>query len=290
MLFNFLGTLALSIPFIPSRQATSDTQSRALSYSTQVTVQLVVAREPRPKQPDEKTSPAPVAPAAPQAPLASRTFTGLLQLRSPDSARIAAYDDKRTLRQVLTINAQTAVLWQAATKPGQPSLYKELPFVGREDSGASGGKDRLTFLLSKTSLLDPLSAYILAGDNPRPILERDGVTTWTTRPDSTMPDGTPITIVMATDDKDPSRGKPRRTYVFAYGKADKLLRRFYSEIYQPDGTVKKRTETFTNVQLNPNLPESTFAFVPPPGSRLPALPSARLPATAPRLLAARERP
>ncbi|WP_309694114.1 hypothetical protein [Armatimonas sp.] len=42
-------------------------------------------------------------------------------------------------------------------------------------------------------------------------------------------------------------GKPRRTYVFAYGKQDKLLRRFYSEVLQPDGTVKKRTETFTNV-------------------------------------------
>ncbi len=72
---------------------------------------------------------------------------------------------------------------------------------------------------------------------------------------------------MATDDKDPNRGKPRRTYVFAYGKQDKLLCRFYSEIYQPDGTVKKRTKTFTNVQLNPPLDERLFAFIPPPGSQ-----------------------
>ena len=59
----------------------------------------------------------------------------------------------------------------------------------------------------------------------------------------------------------------RRTYVFAYGKQDKLLRHFYSEVYQPDGTIKKRTETFTNVQINPQLDERLFAFVPPPGSQ-----------------------
>jgi hypothetical protein len=112
MLPSFPAILALTIPLSP---AAAKVQNRAVSYSTQVMVQLTVAREPRPKQPDEKASTAPtapVAPAAPQAPLASRTFTGLLQLRSPDSARIAAYDDKRTLRQVLTINSQTAVLWQ----------------------------------------------------------------------------------------------------------------------------------------------------------------------------------
>ena len=40
---------------------------------------------------------------------------------------------------------------------------------------------------------------------------------------------------MATDNKDPNRGKPRRTYVFAYGKADKLRPRFHSEVFQPDG-------------------------------------------------------
>ncbi|MCX6368438.1 MAG: hypothetical protein NTX57_17285, partial [Armatimonadetes bacterium] len=115
------------------------------------------------------------------------------------------------------------------------------------------------------------------GRQPTPRPEREGVTTWTTRPDSTMQDGTPVTVLMATDDKDPIRGKPRRTYVFAYGKQDKLLRRFYSEIYQPDGTVKKRTETFTNVQLNPNLDERLFAFVPPPGSQ-PFKPAAFPPA------------
>jgi hypothetical protein len=106
-----LAILIFNSPILASGHA----QSRDLTYSMQVTVQLTIIREPRPKQPDEKASTAPtapVAPAAPQAPLASRTFTGLLQLRSPDSARIAAYDDKRTLRQVLTINSQTAVLWQ----------------------------------------------------------------------------------------------------------------------------------------------------------------------------------
>ena len=169
MLFDTKSTLTLNyIPLV---------QTQVQARSSQVTVQLTVAREPRPKQPDEKAPPTPVAPAAPQAPLVSRTFTGLLQFRSPDSARIAAYDEKRVLRQVLTNNTQTAVLWQAAAKPNQPSLYKELLFAGVADSQESGGKDRLTFLLSKTALLDPISAYILAGDNPRPALEREGVTT-----------------------------------------------------------------------------------------------------------------
>lgn len=256
MLPSTLAILALN--------STRFLQSQVRAHSSLVTVQLAVARGPRPKVPDEKSLATPVTQPAP---LVSRTFTGRVILSSSGSALVTINDEKRIERQRLTINSQTAVLWQAATKPGQPSLYKELPFVGREDSGASGGRDRLTFLLAKTSLLDPLTAYILAGDNPRPILEREGVTTWTTRPDSTMQDGTPVTIVMATDDKDPNRGKPRRTYVFAYGKQDKLLRRFYSEIYQPDGTVKKRTETFTNVQLNPNLDERLFTFVPPPGSQ-----------------------
>jgi hypothetical protein len=264
MLLGSLGILILNAPY---KQGTAIPQNRAISYSTQVTVQLTIAREPRPKQPDEKVPTTPVAPATPMPPLVSRSFTGQVALGPPGNALIMVNDEKRVERQRLTINSQTAVLWQAATKPGQPSLYKELPFAGAADSQSSGGKDRLTFLLSKTTLLDPITAYILAGDNPRPALEREGVTTWTTRPDSTMQDGTVVTIVMATDDKDANRGKPRRTYVFAYGKQDKLLRRFYSEIYQPDGTVKKRTETFTNVQLNPQLDERLFAFVPPPGSQ-----------------------
>jgi hypothetical protein len=156
MLFSFLGILAQSTaPKSLSAlwyQAIARPQSRALSYSTQVTVQLIVAREPRPKQPDEK---APTTPVAPVAPLVSRSFTGQLALRPPGSALITVNDEKRVERQQLTINAQTAVLWQAATKAGQPSLYKELPFAGAADSQASGGKDRLTFLLSKTALLDP---------------------------------------------------------------------------------------------------------------------------------------
>ena len=147
------------------------------SVSSLVTVQFVVAREPRPKHPDEK------APVTPVAPLVSRIFTGSVILRPPGSALITVNDERRVERQRLTINSQTAVLWQAATKPGQPSLYKELQFAGAADSQASGGKDRLTFLLSKTALLDPVSAYILSGDNPRPALEREGVTTWTNRPD-----------------------------------------------------------------------------------------------------------
>jgi len=64
-------------------------------------------------------------------------------------------DERRVEGLRLTINAPTAVLWQASTKPGQPSLYKELQFAGAADSQNSGGKDRLTFLLSKTALLDP---------------------------------------------------------------------------------------------------------------------------------------
>jgi hypothetical protein len=188
MLFIFpapvLGVLALNP--VPSGQ------SRVQADSSQVTVQIVVTREPRVKQPEqagEKTPGPPTTPAVPQAPtapLVSRTFTGAIQLRLPDAALITVNDEKRIERQRLTINIQTAVLWQAATKPGQPSLYKERQFAGAADSQVSGGKDRLTFLLSKTALLDPVSAYILAGDNPRPALEREGVTTWTTRPDSTM--------------------------------------------------------------------------------------------------------
>ena len=107
MLPSFPTIFALSIPL---SQSSASTQSRALAYSTQVTVQVTVAREPRPKQADEK---APTTPAAPMPPLVSRSFTGQVALKPPGSALITVNDEKRIERQRLTINPQTAVLWQA---------------------------------------------------------------------------------------------------------------------------------------------------------------------------------
>ena len=102
-------------------------QEQIQSCSSQVRIQLIVVRDPGPKQASEKAPPTPIAPPVLRV---SRTFTGTIQLRLPDAALITVNDERRVERQRLTINPQTAVLWQAATKPGQPSLYKELPFAG----------------------------------------------------------------------------------------------------------------------------------------------------------------
>lgn len=266
MLSSCPPVLAVSlVPFA----GTVSFQGLVFSNSSQVSVQVSVAREPRPKVPDDSSASTSKNRAAtnrpvPQSPLVSRAFTGQVALRLPTSARITVNDEQRVLRQQLTVSPQGAFLWQAAAKPGQPSLYKKLPFIGKDDSN---NNDRIAFLLAKTALLDPISASILAGDNPRPVLEREGVTHWTNRPDTVMADGTSVTVLSGTDDTDPERGKPRRTYVFAFGKTDKLLRRFYSEVFQPDGTVKKRIETYTSVQVNPQLDDRLFVFTPPTGSQ-----------------------
>ncbi|WP_395144222.1 hypothetical protein [Armatimonas sp.] len=122
MLFSFLGIIALNTPpkalSAPYSQSTASIQSRDLSYSTQVTVNLTVAREPRPKAPDDPNVKTPKskeettrpAPQAPPAPLISRSFTGRVILRPPGSALITVNDEKRVERQRLIINAQTAVL------------------------------------------------------------------------------------------------------------------------------------------------------------------------------------
>ena len=127
MLLSFpvliLGPPTIQVaPSVPQSQ-----QSRSQAHLSQVTVHLTVAREPRPKVPDEKATATPVAPMLP---LVSRRFTGRVVLSNSGSALITVNDEKRVERQRLTINPQTAVIWQAATKPGLPSLYKELPFAG----------------------------------------------------------------------------------------------------------------------------------------------------------------
>ena len=124
MLFSIPAPVLEALLINPVPRIGQRCQSRVQAHSVQVTVQLTVAREPRAKQAEQAGEKAPESPQAPSVPLVLRTFSGMLQLRSPDSARIAAYNDKHVLRQILTINAQTAVLWQAAANPDSPASTK----------------------------------------------------------------------------------------------------------------------------------------------------------------------
>lgn len=64
---------------------------------------------------------------------------------------------------------------------------------------------------------------------------------------------------------DPKQGEAILS--FAIGQEDHLLRRFTMSIADSRGEPLTRTETHTQVQANPELPDSTFTFSPPPGAK-----------------------
>jgi Protein of unknown function (DUF1573) len=83
-----------------------------------------------------------------------------------------------------------------------------------------------------------------------------------------MADGTRVDVFTATDNPDTnSKVKlPKRTYIFAFGKDDKILRRAYSEVVQADGSVKVRDEVHTNINFKPDLSRVQFHPTVPAGT------------------------
>lgn len=81
--------------------------------------------------------------------------------------------------------------------------------------------------------------------------------------------GEPVDVVFRREQSVYEGGVPdgsAETTTLWIGKSDHLLRQVQEEWMRPEG-ISRRTETYSDVQANPDLPASTFVFAPPVNGR-----------------------
>ena len=206
--------------------------------------------------------------------LSTRRMTGSLVLRFPESA-VITIDPTSTSPslRVTTDGKQAGVLQGPRPAQANQGGARQAANTNSSTSGAfreirlsssQSPTGRLTNVLSRTPLISTEAAIAIAGGDARAYLEAQGVKNWK-QADGAMPDGTPVTVFTATDNVDPKTKLPKRTYIFAFGKDDKILRRAYSEVVQADGSVMQRDEVHTNINFKPNIDLSTFRTTVPAG-------------------------
>jgi hypothetical protein len=188
--------------------------------------------------------------------LQSRRITGTLLVNLPTSAVLTVDATTSTPLVKAIVDKNEAALYKEATRT-EPRAIKPVTLLPSQTS-----VQKLTNVLSRTPLLSMESALTIAGGDTRAYLEGQGVKNWK-QGDGTMGDGTPVTVFTATDNIDPNSKtkQPKRTYIFAFGKSDNILRRAYSETLQLDGSVVVRDEVHGNVDKNPKLGVGAFNVV-----------------------------
>jgi hypothetical protein len=208
--------------------------------------------------------------------LSTRKLTGQLTLKFPESA-VLTIDPTSTSPslRVTTDGKQSGILQgprpaganqggarQASNTASSAGAFREIRLASSQSPTA-----RLTNVLSRTPLISLEAAIALAGGDARAYLEAQGVKNWK-QSEGAMPDGTKVDVFTATDNPDANSKtkQPKRTYIFAFGKDDKILRRAYSEVVQADGSVKVRDEVHTNINFKPNIQIGTFHTVVPAGT------------------------
>jgi Protein of unknown function (DUF1573) len=207
--------------------------------------------------------------------LSSRKLTGNLLIRFPESAVLTIDPTSTSPSLRVTTDGKQSGILQGPRPAGNQGEERQV-----SNSGTSAGAyrtirlafgqspvARLTNVLSRTPLISQEAAIALAGGDARAYLEAQGVKNWK-QSESAMADGTRVDVFTATDNPDANSKtkQPKRTYIFAFGKDDKILRRAYSEVVQADGSVKVRDEVHTNINFKPDLSRVQFHPTVPAGT------------------------
>jgi hypothetical protein len=163
--------------------------------------------------------------------LSSRKLTGQLTIRFPESAVIAIDATSTTPSLRVTTDGKQSGILQGPRPAGNQGGARQ---VSNTNANAGAFREirlassmsptaRLTNVLSRTPLISTEAAIAIAGGDARAYLEGQGVKNWK-QTEGAMPDGTRVDVFTATDNPDANSKtkQPKRTYIFAFGKAGKL--------------------------------------------------------------------